>query len=952
MNNKKLVKILATVISCLLLVGAVIGITVFAEETAPEVKYKNLAYEGTVQIVYYVDTNDVADGYTVKLATWTKADKSDLVVKDAEDFTKFVGEVEYTIFTSEGVEPKKMRDTVYAQTVLYNGETEVDRGEVTEYSVYTYVNNRLNKGATADQRSLYHALVNYGASVQKVLGYKIYSLANDMFYDYANVSKQTDPGRNGSPYTLENGIIKTITITGDDGEYVLSYIGNTSAFASVAGDTYTYDSHFRITAITKGGVAADAALIGGATYVVGDKVPNSVLATDSNTSKSSIHFVPQNTAAKTGDITAVFETNVIATGTDGTFGMYLGVRKSNNVFYHLASGSYPINVQVFASSIKVNGVTVATNGEAFTLRATSTYKSLGVYDIALYANGVEVFKREVNHSDNISTTSVGLDVVAFRNVHNTSSAPHEANATLVFSGTTYTQYQTLDLPNAQGVNAVKPVASGQSGTGVTGTTTATLDGKQVTYEVRYENVWNEATQTYAIARRIVITAIEGADYITLDGKQVKVGDCIWRNHVVSYVESYAKITPKDAPMIEEGLAFQLKTDMVIESNTSSGNASYTNNLFMGINSTDSNYIAIHDKGGNIIFDSADTGAQFGKMFELVIRGYETETAGTYLMKYYVNGFLVTTKTITATPTSIHFKTYSQTADMKVMLMDTYCDKYYVPETVVAGVNALTYTGEGSYASFGASLGTIYVNVSGGVASAGSADAHTHIIEWTNSVAYGLNADGSWTYGKSNKIVSIKDTNGADLESFKVGDTTYKVGSILPKAFLGGTYSGAWFGNVTYAATAAGERADSLRAVYDTTVLYNSKDSSGASFVSVKLQAYSDAIYWSPAYNIASNANGYVTINGVEAPAFVGKEFNLHIESYESATADSIDVKVFVNGKLIISNTVQMRNSNGTGEKTSTSVTNISFEAGTSTIRDAMITLSNTKFDRYTAAAAE
>ena len=957
MKNRKLVKILATVISCLLLVGAVIGFSVSATAAAPEIEYKNLAYEGAVQVVYYVNTGDVAEGNTVKLATWMAADKSDLVMKDAEAFTKFVGETEYTIFASEGIAPKMMRDTVYAQTVLFDAEgNELDRGEVVEYSVYTYVSNRLNKGATADQRALYHALVDYGASVQKVLGYKTYSLANDMFYDYANVSKQNEALRNGSPYTTENGLIKTITIAGDDGEYVLSYIGNTSAFASVAGDTYTYDSHFRITAITKDGGAADAALIGGATYVVGDKVPNSVLATDGNTSKSSIHFVPQGTAAKTGDITAMFETNVVATGTDGTFGIYLGVRKSNNVFYHNANGTYPIYIQVFESSIKVNGVTVAKNGEAFTLRATSAYKSLGVYDITLYANGVEVFKKEVNHSDNISTTSVGLDLVAFRNVHSTSSAPHEANATLVFSATTYVQYKTFDLPNAQGTNAVKPVTDSgttgaQSGSGVVSTATATLDGKQVTYEVRFANMWDEATQTFTIARGLYITAIEGADYITLDGKQIGVGDGIWRDHVVSYVESYAKITPMEAMRTEEGLVFQLKTDMVIESNTSSGNSSYSNNLFMGINGKDSNYITIKDNGGNIVFDSVDTGAQFGKLFELVIRGYETETAGSYLMKYYVNGFLVTTKTITAAPASVHFKTYSQTADMKVMLMNTYCDSYYVPAEQVAGVNPYTYTtsiGNGERAE---ALADIYINVDGsGVGSIGTADSHTHVITYVNTTKNGVNADGSWTHGKSNLIRSIKTSDGDELASLKIGSTTYTVGSILPKAFLGGTYSGTWFGEARLDAIAAGERSDKLRLVFDTTAVYTSKDSSGASYINLQVGAITDKLFRGSNILIASNANGYVTVAGVVTNAKVGEEFNLHVEAYESETEGSVDVKVIVNGKIVSETTQILANSTNTA---TTNVPNaVYWTSGTSTIRDAVITLSDTTLDKYTAAAAE
>ena len=136
----------------------------------------------------------------------------------------------------------------------------------------------------------------------------------------------------------------------------------------------------------------------------------------------------------------------------------------------------------------------------------------------------------------------------------------------------------------------------------------------------------------------------------------------------------------DAGSSVDGSIFQFKTDLVIDSTHVSGNTN-VNAVLLGINSADSNNFMIANFGGSIIFhDGAnrhDTGVAFGEKFELVIRGYETE--GSYEMKYYVNGFLILTKTVNVKPTAIQLKAFSTTVDMKLTFTNTYCDKYTAAE---------------------------------------------------------------------------------------------------------------------------------------------------------------------------------------------------------------------------------------------------------------------------------
>lgn len=171
MKNTKLVKIITLVLSCLLLVGAVIGISVSAaDETTVTIKAKNLSYEGAIKVLYAVDAQNVPADAEVKMYFYTAKDGALAYEKAAHSKDMQIGTESYKVFFSEGIAPKNMRTPIYAKAVVISAEGAVlAESAVAEYSIWQYATNRFAKNPTEDQLFLYTAMLDYGASVQKML---------------------------------------------------------------------------------------------------------------------------------------------------------------------------------------------------------------------------------------------------------------------------------------------------------------------------------------------------------------------------------------------------------------------------------------------------------------------------------------------------------------------------------------------------------------------------------------------------------------------------------------------------------------------------------------------------------------------------------------------------------------------------------------------------------------
>ena len=178
MKNK--FKIVTLILSCLLLIGGVIGISASAENS-PEISiYKRIiSYEGTIKIAYAVDADNLADGDEIKIAFTFNEEKGAPEGKlDASDFayvngvtkTYHVDGIDYPTVFSRGFAPADMTKTVYAIPLVVdaNGNV-VASGEKVAFSVFDYCIERFSASPTEDQFELYSSLLGYGAAVQEAL---------------------------------------------------------------------------------------------------------------------------------------------------------------------------------------------------------------------------------------------------------------------------------------------------------------------------------------------------------------------------------------------------------------------------------------------------------------------------------------------------------------------------------------------------------------------------------------------------------------------------------------------------------------------------------------------------------------------------------------------------------------------------------------------------------------
>lgn len=180
-------KILAITISCLLLIGAMVGFTASAEggqndavatSTAPavEIYQTNVSYEGAIRILYTLNTANMAAGQDVKVVfSFDSAVAAPAGVLNAADYD-FVGDdigyinvggTDYRAVYSDGFAPADMAKTVYAIPVIVDTEgAVVASGKTVAFSVRDYLMARLNGNCTKEQFLLYMAALDFGGSVQ------------------------------------------------------------------------------------------------------------------------------------------------------------------------------------------------------------------------------------------------------------------------------------------------------------------------------------------------------------------------------------------------------------------------------------------------------------------------------------------------------------------------------------------------------------------------------------------------------------------------------------------------------------------------------------------------------------------------------------------------------------------------------------------------------------------
>lgn len=170
-------KILAILISCLLLIGVAVGFTASAaDETTVNIVAANVSYDGATRILYTVDTQNLASGNKVQIvfssdenvaAPSGKLDAAAYEFVSASFGNVTVGGKTYKAVYSDGFEPAEINKKVYAIPVVTDaGDNVVATGNKVGFSVYDYLMTRLAGEYTPEQYLLYVATLDFSGSVQ------------------------------------------------------------------------------------------------------------------------------------------------------------------------------------------------------------------------------------------------------------------------------------------------------------------------------------------------------------------------------------------------------------------------------------------------------------------------------------------------------------------------------------------------------------------------------------------------------------------------------------------------------------------------------------------------------------------------------------------------------------------------------------------------------------------
>ena len=238
MKNRKLSKICLLTLALAMLITAIVGISVYADDApeAPEIVSKNVSYEGALHLFYAIPvTSSVTADNTVVNVYKTNPDTD----ASAELLGTYSGKEEYIemlegnfiIVRTGGISAKDIAKYVYAQPV--SGGV---AGKVARYSVAEYLYERLyvSENRTQVQTNLYNSTLKYGIDAQAALDSTATPIAN---YNYVYAKNATIDAEGNNSGLYLDGEVLTLTCTaegvlegwnlktlGDDGEFAASTV--------------------------------------------------------------------------------------------------------------------------------------------------------------------------------------------------------------------------------------------------------------------------------------------------------------------------------------------------------------------------------------------------------------------------------------------------------------------------------------------------------------------------------------------------------------------------------------------------------------------------------------------------------------------------------------------------------------------------------------------------------
>lgn len=180
---KKQTKIIVLILSLVLLAGSCIAVA--ASGGAPEltVYSKNISYESNVKLVVAVKKANVGDAVPELLVWNAKPDENtEPTAVVASAGTRNVWGEECDIYYTPGINSKNLADVIYVKArAMVNGEYVYS--ELEKYSVVEYCKEMIyTEGTKDDCDAEFAQIIEYGASVQRILGHNLDKLATDFKY--------------------------------------------------------------------------------------------------------------------------------------------------------------------------------------------------------------------------------------------------------------------------------------------------------------------------------------------------------------------------------------------------------------------------------------------------------------------------------------------------------------------------------------------------------------------------------------------------------------------------------------------------------------------------------------------------------------------------------------------------------------------------------------------------
>lgn len=233
MKKSGFTKIALIVLSLTLILGAVIGISVSAEDTEKGIIAHNIVYGEKVAVAFAVNAT-LEEAESIKIAYYWEGEEENL--KNATLLDTTVSEnlykkdgASYPVFVTSGLPAKELGKVAHA--TVYTGDAPAEDAVWETYSVAEYLFVRLYidnftakteaDGLDYNRKLLYENLLNYGANAQMVFGHNTDKLITDYELAYTTNPLVTLNGANyafGYDLTVEadyigEGDIEKWTVT-------------------------------------------------------------------------------------------------------------------------------------------------------------------------------------------------------------------------------------------------------------------------------------------------------------------------------------------------------------------------------------------------------------------------------------------------------------------------------------------------------------------------------------------------------------------------------------------------------------------------------------------------------------------------------------------------------------------------------------------------------------------